>query len=61
MHFTSNGEFALQLRISRDLFFKLRLFGSMEEPPPRDEIERVIRGAIRVFMAAYGVRRHETA
>jgi hypothetical protein len=33
----------------------------MEEPPPRDEIERVIRGAIRVFMAAYGVRRHETA
>ncbi len=44
------------LDLASGSFFKLRLFGSMEEPPPRDEIERVIRGAIRVFMAAYGVR-----
>ncbi|KQV66263.1 TetR/AcrR family transcriptional regulator [Rhizobium sp. Root1220] len=35
-------------------FFKFRLFGSMEHAPPRHEIERVINGAIRVFMAAYG-------
>jgi AcrR family transcriptional regulator len=35
-------------------FFKMRLFGSMETPPPQQEIDRVVRGAIRVFMAAYG-------
>ncbi len=34
-------------------FFKFRLFGIMPQPPSRQEIERVIRGAIRVFMAAY--------
>lgn len=34
-------------------FFKFRLFGIMPQPPSREEIERVIRGAIRVFMAAY--------
>ncbi len=34
-------------------FFKFRLFGTMPEPPSRQEIDRVIRGAIRVFMAAY--------
>ncbi|WP_326885709.1 TetR/AcrR family transcriptional regulator [Rhizobium beringeri] len=49
------------LDLASGSFFKLRLFGSMEEPPSRDEIERVIRGAIRVFMAAYGARRRETA
>jgi AcrR family transcriptional regulator len=36
-------------------FFKFRLFGSMEHPPSMAEMERVITGAIRVFMAAYGV------
>jgi AcrR family transcriptional regulator len=40
-------------------FFKLRLFGTMETPPPREEIDRVINGAIRVFMAAYG--RHDVS
>ena len=35
-------------------FFKYRLFGTMPEPPSREEIDRVIRGAIRVFTAAYG-------
>eukprot|EP00913_Durusdinium_trenchii_P010577 g9921.t1 len=35
-------------------YFKLRLFGSLDGPPPREEVDRVIRGAIRVFMAAYG-------
>jgi AcrR family transcriptional regulator len=34
-------------------FFKYRLFGTMPEPPSHEEIDRVIRGAIRVFMAAY--------
>lgn len=35
-------------------FFKYRLFGTMPQAPSREEIDRVIRGAIRVFMAAYG-------
>lgn len=35
-------------------FFKYRLFGTMPDAPPIEEIERVIRGAIHVFIAAYG-------
>ncbi|MGO8381581.1 TetR/AcrR family transcriptional regulator C-terminal domain-containing protein, partial [Rhizobium ruizarguesonis] len=46
------------LDLASGSFFRLRLFGSMEEPPPRDDIERVIRGAIRFFMAAYGTPLH---
>jgi AcrR family transcriptional regulator len=42
-------------------FFKLRLFGDMEAPPPQEEMNRVVSGAIRVFIAAYGVKRHEPA
>jgi AcrR family transcriptional regulator len=34
-------------------FFKVRLFGTMPDPPSQEEISRVIRGAIFVFMAAY--------
>jgi AcrR family transcriptional regulator len=45
------------LDLSSGSFFKFRLFGSMEHAPPRHEVERVINGAIRVFMAAYGVNR----
>lgn len=37
-------------------FFKFRLFGTMEAPPSPEEIDRVISGAVRVFMAAYGTR-----
>ena len=36
-------------------FFKFRLFGTMPQPPSRQEIDRVIRGAIHVFMSAYGM------
>ncbi len=42
-------------------FFKLRLFGDMDAPPPREEMDRVVIGAIRVFMAAYGVKQHQPA
>lgn len=35
-------------------FFKLRLFGDLDDVPPRDELDRAVKGAIRVFMAAYG-------
>jgi AcrR family transcriptional regulator len=45
------------LDLSSGSFFKLRLFGTMETAPPPEEIDRVISGAVRVFMAAYGRRR----
>ncbi|MGK9053996.1 TetR/AcrR family transcriptional regulator [Neorhizobium sp. CSC1952] len=35
-------------------FFKFRLFGDLDDVPPRDEMDRTVKGAIRVFMAAYG-------
>jgi len=34
-------------------FFKFRLFGDLEGVPPREELDRAVKGAIRVFMAAY--------
>jgi AcrR family transcriptional regulator len=37
-------------------FFKPRLFGALETPPSRDEIERNVISAIRVFLAAYAAR-----
>jgi hypothetical protein len=46
----ASGQF---LDLASGSFFKYRLFGTMQEPPSHSEIERVIRGAIRVFMAAY--------
>lgn len=46
------------LDLASGSFFKLRLFGTMEEAPSMPEIERVIRGAVRVFMAAYGKGRN---
>jgi len=49
------------LDLSSGGFFKLRLFGTMETAPPPQEIDRVISGAVRVFMAAYGTRKAATA
>jgi AcrR family transcriptional regulator len=49
------------LELSSGSFFKLRLFGSMEGPPPQEEMERVINGAVRTFMAAYRSREPVTA
>lgn len=43
------------LDLSSGSFFKFRLFGSMEKPPAKEEVERVINGAVRMFMATYGV------
>ncbi|TDK39495.1 TetR/AcrR family transcriptional regulator [Rhizobium deserti] len=45
------------LDLASGSFFKLRLFGTLEATPPREEMDRVIHGAVRVFMAAYG--RHD--
>jgi AcrR family transcriptional regulator len=47
------------LDLASGSYFKLRLFGTLKEAPPRDEIDRVIRGAVRVFMAAYA--RHDAS
>jgi AcrR family transcriptional regulator len=49
------------LDLSSGGFFKYRLFGTMEAAPPPEEIDRVITGAVRVFMAAYGTRQATTA
>jgi hypothetical protein len=49
------------LDLSSGGFFKFRLFGTMETPPSPEEIDRVITGAVRVFMAAYGARQAKTA
>ena len=49
------------LDLSSGGFFKLRLFGTMETAPPPEEIDRVIGGAVRVFMAAYATRHAATA
>ncbi|TCL69578.1 TetR/AcrR family transcriptional regulator [Rhizobium sp. BK251] len=48
------------LELSSGSFFKLRLFGAME-PPSREEMHRVVHGAVRVFMAAYGTGTRPTA
>ena len=42
------------IEMSTGGFFKFRLFGDLEDVPSDAELDRVIRGAIRVFMAAYG-------
>jgi AcrR family transcriptional regulator len=42
-------------------FFKLRLLGDMAGPPSEEEMSRIIRGAIRVFLAAYGVNQNRPA
>jgi AcrR family transcriptional regulator len=44
------------LELCSGSFFKLRLFGAMETPPSHEEMNRVICGAVRVFLAAYDVR-----
>jgi AcrR family transcriptional regulator len=61
-HYVGNGELLIDdldlacgqfLDLVSGSFFKVRLFGTMPEPPSYEEISRVIRGAIFVFMAAY--------
>jgi len=49
------------LDLASGSFFKLRLFGTMETAPSLEEIDHVIRGAVRVFMAAYGVKNPQKA
>ncbi|NLR99532.1 TetR/AcrR family transcriptional regulator [Rhizobium sp. P38BS-XIX] len=40
-------------------YFKVRLFGDMTEPPSKEDIDYVVRGAVRVFLAAYSANRKD--
>ena len=40
--------------LSTGTFFKQRLFGEMRRDPLREEIDRVVESAVRVFLCAYG-------
>ncbi|MFN7008533.1 MAG: TetR/AcrR family transcriptional regulator [Allorhizobium sp.] len=40
--------------LSTGTFFKQRLFGEMRRTPLREEIDRVVESAVRVFLCAYG-------
>jgi AcrR family transcriptional regulator len=53
---TDDSEMAARqfVELCSGTYFKLRLFGEMEVPPPRQEIERVVSSAVRMFMASYG-------
>ncbi|TQX82731.1 MULTISPECIES: TetR/AcrR family transcriptional regulator C-terminal domain-containing protein, partial [unclassified Rhizobium] len=50
----SSDAYGQYLDLCSGSFFKLRLFGTMNAPPEDVEIERVIRGAVKTFLAAYG-------
>ena len=42
--------------LSTGTFFKQRLFGEMRRDPTREEVERVVESAVRVFLCAYGTQ-----
>jgi len=42
------------LELAQATVFRPRLYGVTKGPAPEDEIEKVARSAVRVFMAAYG-------
>lgn len=45
------------LELSTVGMFKYRLFGTMDAPPPAEEIERIVNSGIQVFLSAYGTER----
>ena len=42
------------IELASGTFFKLRLFGDLDDVPPVADLDRTVRSAIRMFMAAYG-------
>jgi|KBSMisStaDraftv2_1062788.scaffolds.fasta_scaffold97239_2 TetR/AcrR family transcriptional regulator of autoinduction and epiphytic fitness len=42
------------LELAQASVFRPRLFGAMTEPPPREEIDKVVASAVSMFMKAYG-------
>lgn len=42
------------IELASGTFFKLRLFGDLDDVPPDSDLDRTVRSAIRMFMAAYG-------
>ena len=41
------------IELASGTFFKFRLFGDLDDVPPQEELNHVVKSAIRVFMAAY--------
>ena len=42
------------LELAQTTVFRPRLYGATTEPPPREEIEKVVASAVSVFLRAYG-------
>lgn len=42
--------------LSTGTYFKQRLFGEMRRDPTREEVDRVVQSAVRVFLCAYGTQ-----
>jgi AcrR family transcriptional regulator len=42
------------IELASGTFFKLRLFGDLDDVPPVADLDRTVRSAIRMFMATYG-------
>ncbi len=42
------------LELVMTTIFRPRLYGAITEPPPRDEVEKVVASALAMFLAAYG-------
>ncbi|WP_047457157.1 TetR/AcrR family transcriptional regulator [Rhizobium rhizogenes] len=47
------------LEMASGSYFKIRLLGEMDAPPSKEEIDYVVRGAIRVFLAGYGIHQKD--
>jgi TetR/AcrR family transcriptional regulator of autoinduction and epiphytic fitness len=42
------------LELVQTTVFRPRLYGAVTEPPPREEVEKVVGSALAMFLAAYG-------
>lgn len=46
------------IELASGTLFKFRLFGDLDDVPPQEELDRIVKSAVRVFMAAYGTAEH---
>ena len=42
------------LELVQAVVFRPRLYGAITEPPPREEIDKVVASAVALFAAGYG-------
>jgi AcrR family transcriptional regulator len=49
------------MELSTGTFMKMRLFGDMPAPPTQSELQRIVDGALNVFLAAYGAKKNHSA